>query len=201
MVERQLRRRGIDDPRVLEAMRAVPREAYVGADMTGLAYEDTALPIAEEQTISQPYVVALMLQAAKPAPQDRLLEIGTGSGYAAAVAARLVARVVTVERHAALAETARRRLAAQGIDTVAVHTADGTRGWPDEAPYDAIIVTAGGRTVPDALKAQLAAGGRLVIPVGDGGGQRLLLFERQPDGSLTERDLGGVRFVPLVGAG
>jgi len=200
MVERQLVPRGIRDERVLAAMRSVPRHAFVAASLRGDAYDDTPLPIEEGQTISQPYIVALMLEAARLAATDRMLEVGAGSGYASAVAAGLVAHVDAVERHRRLVELARARLARLGVDNVDVHVGDGSAGWPSGAPYDAIVVAASGPRVPDALREQLAAGGRLVMPVASGGvAQRLVLVERRGDDGWHEEDLGGVMFVPLVG--
>lgn len=200
MVDRQIAGRGIADPAVLQAMRDVPRHAFVPDDLQWRAYDDTPLPIGEGQTISQPYIVALMLEAAALRPGDRVLDIGAGSGYACALAGRLAGRVVAIERHARLADAARERLARLGADNVVVHCADGSGGWPDDAPYDAILVAAGGPRVPEALRAQLAPGGRLVMPVGavrlD---QRLVRVTRRGDG-FDEQDLGGVLFVPLVGA-
>lgn len=200
MVARQLAKRGIRDRRVLEAMRMVPREAFVPERLARLAYEDDPLPVEEGQTISQPYIVALMLEAARIAPEDTVLEIGAGSGYAAAVMSRLARRIVAIERHARLAELATERLARLGCDNVAIIHADGTRGWPEAAPYDAIIVSAGGPAVPDPLKQQLAAGGRLVIPVGRSEHHQTLLRLTRRDGEDFRReDLGPVSFVPLIG--
>lgn len=200
MVERQLARRGISDPRVLAAMRDVPREMFVPDALAPQAYDDAPLPIEAGQTISQPYIVALMLEAAALQPGDKALEIGAGSGYAAAVLSRLCARVIAIERHADLADLARERLRRAGYDKALVLHGDGTRGVPDHAPYDAILVAAAGVVVPQALRDQLAPGGRLVMPVGDRFEQRLLKFVRRPDGTFEETDLGGVAFVPLVGA-
>ncbi|MEQ4575858.1 MAG: protein-L-isoaspartate(D-aspartate) O-methyltransferase [Gammaproteobacteria bacterium] len=202
MVREHLAARDIDDARVLEAMGAVPRERFVDSGMEALAYEDRPLPIGEGQTISQPYIVALMAQAAAIAPGGRVLEVGTGSGYAAAVLGRLAARVDTVERHAALAAQARERLRAIGQDNVHVHVGDGSEGWPSRAPFDAIVVAAGAPEPPPALREQLAIGGRLVIPVaaGEGEPQRLRRIVRVAPGRYEARDLGGVMFVPLVGA-
>jgi protein-L-isoaspartate(D-aspartate) O-methyltransferase len=201
MVARQLEARGIRDARVIEAMKRIPRHAFVAAAMRREAYEDSPLPIEEGQTISQPYIVALMLEAARLGAADRMLEVGAGSGYASAVAAQLVAHVDAVERHARLVELARARLARLGIANVDVHVGDGSAGWPSGAPYDAIVVAAAGPRVPAALREQLAVGGRLVIPVASGyGAQRLVLVERRGDADWHEDDLGGVMFVPLVGA-
>ncbi len=201
MVRRQIRARGVRDPRVLEAMRTVPREAFVPEDLRDRACDDAALPIGEGQTISQPYVVALMAEALDLRADDRVLEVGAGSGYAAAIYGRLAMEVVAVERHAALAAEARARMERLGYDTVHVVHADGSGGWPDAAPYDAIAVAAGGPRIAEALLAQLAPNGRLVMPVGeDRRSQELLRIHRRPDGGLERESLGPVRFVPLVGA-
>lgn len=200
MVEVQLAGRGIRDRRVLDAMAEVPRERFVDSGLEEFAYEDGALPIANGQTISQPYIVALMSEAAELKPADKVLEVGTGSGYAAAVVSRLAGAVHTVERHGDLARIAAQRLAAQGYDNCTVHAGDGSRGLPEEAPFDAILVAAGGPTVPDALKAQLAVGGRLVIPVGGlEDEQSLLRITRRSETEYDEETFGAVRFVPLIG--
>jgi protein-L-isoaspartate(D-aspartate) O-methyltransferase len=200
MVERQLAGRDIRDARVLEALRHVPRERFLPEHLAEFAYDDGPLPIASGQTISQPYIVALMAQAAALTPPDRVLEIGTGSGYAAAVFSHLADRVFTIERHAALANAACQRLADLGCANVEVRVGDGTLGWPDAAPFDAIVVAAGGPDVPDALRRQLKRGGRLVMPVGDrNGNQRLVRVTRRSDEAFAEEDLGGVLFVPLIG--
>jgi protein-L-isoaspartate(D-aspartate) O-methyltransferase len=198
MVERQLAGRGIADERVLAAMGRVKREAFVPADVAEFAYDDSPLPIAEGQTISQPYIVALMAEAARIGPKDRVLEVGTGSGYAAAVFAELAAEVVTIERHAALADGARAALQSLGYDNVRVLTGDGTRGVSDRAPYDAILVAAGAPAPPESLRRQLAEGGRLVIPVSVNAHQELRVIVRRGENFETE-DLGPVRFVPLLG--
>jgi protein-L-isoaspartate(D-aspartate) O-methyltransferase len=201
MVRTQIAARGIQDPAVLEAMRSVPREAFLPPELEEFACDDSPLPIGRGQTISQPYIVALMAAAAALRPGDRVLEVGTGSGYAAAVLARIAREVYTIERHEELASLAARRLAELGISNVQVRHGDGTLGWPEHAPFDAIVVAAGGPKVPDALLDQLAPGGRLVIPVGEGREvQRLLRVVRQADGTRREEELGGVRFVPLIGA-
>jgi protein-L-isoaspartate(D-aspartate) O-methyltransferase len=199
MVERQIAARGVRDARVLDALRAVPREEFVAPHLAGLAYDDHPLPIPEGQTISQPFVVALMAEALELRPADRVLEVGAGSGYAAAVLARLAGEVFAVERHESLAREAAERLARLGFDNVRVTAGDGTRGWPEHAPYDAIAVAAGGPEVPRALLDQLGPGGRLVIPVGRPEHQTLLRVRRAPDGSFQRESLGDVRFVPLVG--
>ena len=200
MVASQVEARGVRDAGVLAAMREVPREVFVPAELAEFAYRDSPLPIECGQTISQPYIVALMAAALQLTPGDRVLEIGTGSGYAAAVLSRIAKRVETVERHDELSQISAARLARLGYDNVAVHHADGTLGWPDGAPYDAIVVAAGGPTVPEALLDQLAVGGRLVIPVGeDRDLQTLVRVTRHADGRLEREDLGDVRFVPLIG--
>jgi protein-L-isoaspartate(D-aspartate) O-methyltransferase len=200
MVREQLAGRGIRDAAVLEAMRTVPREAFLPPGVAEFAYEDHPLPIAAGQTMSQPYIVALMTAALGVDRNDRVLEIGTGSGYAAAVLGRVAREVYTVERHGELADAAAARLRALGFDNVHVRHGDGTLGWPEHAPYDGIVVTAGGPDVPGALVEQLAAGGRLVIPVGeDRTLQTLVRITRGADGRLTREDLGDVRFVPLIG--
>lgn len=198
MVERQIAARGIRDPRVLQAMREVRRDAFVPPHLRHEAYDDGPLPIGEGQTISQPFVVALMAEAARIGPEDRVLEVGTGSGYAAAVLGRLAGRVWTIERHASLAETARRRLAVEGFANVEVLVGDGSRGWPPAAPFDAILVAAGAPVVPAALRAQLAPGGRLVMPVGPYGRQELIRITRTGPDSFQEDGLGDVAFVPLI---
>ena len=199
MVEEQLARRGIEDQRVLDAMRRVPRHLFVEESAAPYAYEDHPMPIGDGQTISQPYIVALMLEAARIGPEDRVLDVGTGSGYAAAVAAQLGHRVVSVERHPDLAVGAAATLEALGY-RVEVVTGDGTLGWPAAAPYDAIVAAATGPSVPRAGVEQLAEGGRIVMPVGrPGRAQHLALFERAADGSLHETNLGSVAFVPLLG--
>ncbi|MEP7302728.1 MAG: protein-L-isoaspartate(D-aspartate) O-methyltransferase [Caldimonas sp.] len=201
MVTAQIAGRGIRDPAVLAALRAVPREAFVAAPLNECAYDDTPLPIEEGQTISQPYIVALMLEAAALGPGDRVLEVGAGSGYACAVASRIAGRVDAVERHPALAASARERLARLGYANVAIHCADGSGGWPARAPFNAILVAAGGPRVPATLREQLALGGRLVMPVGaTRGEQRLIRLTRRGERDYREDDLGGVLFVPLIGA-
>jgi protein-L-isoaspartate(D-aspartate) O-methyltransferase len=200
MVERQLKARGIGDPHVLAAMGEVPRERFVPEAMREFAYEDGPLPIGEGQTISQPYIVALMIEAAEIEPGERVLEVGAGSGYAAAVMGRIAARVFAIERHPALAAEARRRIADLGYTNVTVIAGDGSGGLPDEAPFEAILVAAGGDKVPEPLKQQLAIGGRLVVPVGGETLQSLLCITRTDQAEWSEADLGAVRFVPLIGA-
>jgi protein-L-isoaspartate(D-aspartate) O-methyltransferase len=200
MVARQLADRGIRDPVVLDAMRAVPREAFVPPHLAEWAYADEPLPIGQGQTISQPYVVAFMIAAVSPGSAERALEIGTGSGYSAAVLARIVREVYTVERLPALADAAARRLAELDYRNVHVRCGDGTLGWPEHAPYDVIVVTAGGPRVPPALLAQLANGGRLVMPVGDDPRlQDLVRVRRGAGGGIEEDRLEPVAFVPLIG--
>jgi protein-L-isoaspartate(D-aspartate) O-methyltransferase len=199
MVERQLARRGIRSPAVMRAMRKVPRDQFVPQDLVEFAYDDTPLPIEAEQTISQPYIVALMTDALELEPGDRVLEIGTGSGYAAAVLAEIASEVFTIERHESLCESARARFAALGLRNTHVRCGDGTKGWPEEAPFDAIAVAAGGPAVPKSLREQLGIGGRLVIPVGRAGVQRLKRVWRTGETEFEEEDLGAVRFVPLIG--
>src|SRR5207237_6329216 len=185
----------------LAAMRKVRREGYLPSYLGEFAYDDTPLPIEEEQTISQPYIVAYMVQALDLHGGERVLEIGTGSGYAAAVMAEIAAEVYTIERHEKLARLAAERLARDGYVHVHVRHGDGTLGWPEAAPFDGIVVAAGGPVVPPALKSQLSIGGRLVIPVGEVVGlQKLLRVTRRSQDEYTEEDLVDVRFVPLIGA-
>jgi protein-L-isoaspartate(D-aspartate) O-methyltransferase len=199
MVEQQLVPRGIEDRRVLEAMLRVPRHRFVAPEAARYAYDDRPLPIGDGQTISQPYIVALMLEEARIMPTDRVLDVGTGSGYAAALAAELAADVVSIERHAGLARSAAERLAALGY-SVTVVTGDGSLGCPASAPYDVILAAATGPAVPTAWLDQLAGGGRIVMPIGrTGGAQHLARFERGTGGMLAEKNLGAVAFVPLVG--
>lgn len=198
MVEQQLKQRGIRDPRVLEAMSTVPRHLFVPADIRPMAYADSALPIGGGQTISQPYIVALMTEAAQIEPENKVLEVGTGSGYGAAVASRIADRVYTIERHADLAEEARQRLHELGYDNVYVIHGDGSHGWFKQAPYDAIIVTAAAPDLPQPLLNQLAARGRLVAPVGTRTFQTLVRATRH-DGKIHRESLTEARFVPLVG--
>ena len=199
MVADQLERRGIRDARVLAVMAELPREAFVGGVSPTHAYDDRALPIDAGQTISQPYMVARMSELLEIQAGDRILEIGTGSGYQAAVLARLGARVTSIERHPELALGARERLAAAGVDGVDVRVGDGSRGEPDGAPWDGIIVTAGAPTIPNELREQLAVGARLVIPVGSHERQELVVIERNGPTDWREWSDGPVVFVPLVG--
>jgi protein-L-isoaspartate(D-aspartate) O-methyltransferase len=201
MVRRQIAARGVRDRRVLEAMRTVPREVFVPERLAEFAYDDSPLPIGEEQTISQPYIVALMAEALELGPREKVLEIGAGSGYAAAVLSRIAREVWTIERHEPLARQAQRRMERLGYANVHVLHGDGTLGWPEHAPYDGIVVAAGGPEVPRALLDQLAAGGRLVIPIGpDPRTQSLVRVRHRADGAYAHEDLGAVRFVPLIGA-
>jgi protein-L-isoaspartate(D-aspartate) O-methyltransferase len=200
MVEKQLRRRGIEDERVLDAMGKVPREAFLDADLRGRAYKDEPILIGFGQTISQPYMVALIAEAAALRPGQKVLDVGAGSGYGAAVLAELGADVHTIERLPALAEKARRRLGNVGYERVHVHVGDGSVGFPDEAPYDAITVAAAAKEIPEALYDELVPGGRIVIPLGNRMGQRLVIAVRSPEGPAVLRSVA-CRFVPLVGEG
>jgi len=197
MVATQIEARGVRDARVLEALRAVPRHRFVPESLREAAYDDTPLPIGHGQTISQPYIVAAMTEALGPEPDDVVLEVGTGSGYQAAVLARLVRKVVSIELLAPLAESAREALAETGVRNVEVHVGDGWKGVPEQAPYDGILVTAAPDVVPEALLEQLKVGGRLVIPVGDAWAQSLRVVTRT-EGGYDTRTLFDVRFVPLV---
>ena len=199
MVDVQLTRRGVRDPAVLAAMRAVPRERFVPQRMAEFAYEDGPLPIEAGQTISQPYIVAAMIEAAELGEDDRVLEVGAGSGYAAAVLSQVAGEVIAIERQTALARLARERMMALGYGNVAIREGDGTLGLPDEAPFDAILVAAGGPRLPDALKGQLAIGGRLVMPVGEEDCQTLCKITRVDEDRYEEESLGAVAFVPLIG--
>ena len=197
MVERQIQARGISAPAVLDALAAVPRHRFVPEALAPRAYDDTPLPIGYDQTISQPYVVAFMTEAAALPPDAKVLDIGTGSGYQAAVLAEIVSRVYSIEIVPELADRSRRLLADLGYDNVEVRTGDGYRGWPEEAPFDAIVVAAAPDHVPPALVEQLAVGARLVIPVGRFT-QEILIVTRTAGGSTTEAVLP-VRFVPMTG--
>ena len=200
MVAEQLRRRGIRDLAVLSAFSTVAREAFVDARLASSAYDDSPLAIGFGQTISQPYVVAITAEALRLHATDRVLEIGTGSGYAAAILGVLAREVDTIERIATLATTATERLARLGFANVHVHHGDGSLGWPAGAPYDAIAVAAGAPQPPQSLLHQLALGGRMVIPAGGEHEQRLLRITRRDETTFVTDDLGDVRFVPLVGA-
>jgi protein-L-isoaspartate(D-aspartate) O-methyltransferase len=201
MVERQIAARGLDDPKLLAAFRAVPREQFVSADYAGYAYQDSPLPIESGQTISQPYIVALTIYAAGIGPGDKVLEVGAGSGYAAAVIGQIAGEIVAIERHHELVELARQRMKRLGYGNVQIFEGDGTLGWPLEAPFDAIVAAASGSHVPQSWIAQLKLGGRIVMPLGSPHGvQSLVKVTKQGDGTLIQEDLGGVRFVPLIGA-
>ena len=200
MVELQLVRRGISQRRLLDAFRTVPREAFLPPELAEFAYTDAPLPIAEEQTISQPYIVALTVQSLRLEPHERVLEVGAGSGYAAAILSRMAREVYTVERIGVLATQARERLTQLGYASVHVREGDGSLGWPEHAPYDAILVTASGPRVPEALLQQLAVGGRLVMPVGVAHAQRLVRVTRTEAHEYEYEDLEKVAFVPLIGA-
>ncbi|MBM3804261.1 MAG: protein-L-isoaspartate(D-aspartate) O-methyltransferase [Acidimicrobiia bacterium] len=199
MVDRQLLPRGIADRRVLEALRTVPRHLFVPEEYRKLAYDDHPLPIGLDQTISQPYIVALMTELAKVESDDTVLEIGTGSGYQAAVLSELVKRVFTIEYLSPLGEAARKRLTELGYGNVEVRIGDGYHGWPERQPFDAILVTAASEEVPTALINQLKPGGRLVIPVGRHEETQILqVLEKDAKGTVSRRDTIPVRFVPLV---
>lgn len=201
MVETQIRARGVSDTRVLEAMKEIPRHLFVDEALLDQAYADNPLPIGERQTISQPYMVAIMTEALDLTGYDKVLEIGTGSGYQAAILSRIADRVISLERIASLSARARRILDRLKCYNVLLMVADGTFGWRDEAPYDAIIVTAGAPEIPRTYVEQLAPGGRLVIPVGGGYSQNLTKVTRRSDNKddLEYEDLGGCRFVNLIG--
>lgn len=199
MVDEQIASRGVRDERVLEAMRKVPRDEFVPTRLRDLAFEDSPLPIGHDQTISQPYIVALMTEAAHVKPGTRVLEVGTGSGYQAAVLAELGGEVYTIEIVEPLARSAEERLRRLGYGRVKVRAGDGYGGWPEHAPFDAIVVTAAPPKIPPALEAQLAPGGRLVIPVGHWS-QDLMVIERdRTTGKLSRKTIEAVRFVPMTG--
>lgn len=198
MVERQIEARGVRNPRVLAAMREIPRHLFIPPPYDRSAYEDSPLPIGNGQTISQPYIVALMTELLKPEPEDNVLEIGTGCGYQAAILAKLVRKVTSVERIPAVADLARSNLTALGISNVEIQTADGTLGYPENAPYNGIIITAATPSVPKPLIEQLAENGRLVAPVGGREIQELVVLSSRK-GIISQELHGGVRFVPLIG--
>ncbi len=198
MVERQIEARGVRNPGVLAAMREIPRHLFIPPPYDRSAYEDSPLPIGNGQTISQPYIVALMTELLKPEPEDNVLEIGTGCGYQAAILAKLVRKVTSIERIPAVADLARSNLAALGISNVEIQTADGTLGYPENAPYNGIIITAATPSVPKPLIEQLAENGRLVAPVGGREIQELVVLSRRK-GIVSQELHGGVRFVPLIG--
>jgi len=200
MVERQLRRRGISEQGILDAFLAVPREQFISQEHAQLAYGDHPLPIEANQTISQPYIVALMIQAAAIKPGDKVLEVGAGSGYAAAVISRIAGKVIGIERQHDLVDVATERLRRLGYDNVEIVEGDGTKGCRDQAPFDAILAAASGSHVPGPLVEQLAPNGRIVMPVGEPGWvQELVKVTKQEDGILRQENLGEVRFVPLIG--
>jgi len=199
MVSKQIQARGIRDARVLEAMRRVPRHQFVPASEQYLAYEDHPLPIGYDQTISQPYIVAFMTEALRLHGHEKVLEIGTGSGYQAAVLAELVQQVFTIEIVTPLCDMAREKLSSLQYDNIFIRCGDGYRGWPEEAPFDAIIVTAAPASIPQTLLEQLATGGRMVLPLG-GATQELVLLSKDAEGNVHQRDLLPVRFVPMTGS-
>ncbi|MCF8080013.1 MAG: protein-L-isoaspartate(D-aspartate) O-methyltransferase [Desulfobacterales bacterium] len=200
MVRDQLQRRGVKDPAVLAAMEQVPREAFVPERLREVSYQDSPLPIGEGQTISQPFIVARMIERLELTPEDTVLEIGTGSGYGAAILSRIANTVYTVERHASLAEAAREKLEKLGYDNIHVVVGDGSLGWPEHAPYDAIVGTAGAPKIPEPLKEQLAFGGRLVLPVGTIPEQQVLIrLRKTAEDRFEQEEMEAVRFVPLVG--
>ncbi|HST29855.1 MAG TPA: protein-L-isoaspartate(D-aspartate) O-methyltransferase [Chthoniobacterales bacterium] len=198
MVEEQLKPRGIKDERVLAAMAKVPREEFVAPDLRGKSYADSALPIGHDQTISQPFIVALMTEQLRPQPTDRVLEVGTGSGYQTAVLAELVKDVYTIEIIEPLAKEASARLTRLGYSNAHVKVGDGYQGWPDVAPFDAIIVTCAPDKVPQPLTQQLKENGRMLVPVGNGMEQQLFLLEKK-NGQLAQTAILPVRFVPMIG--
>lgn len=199
MVEMQLRRRGIRDERVLDAMQKLPRHEFVAEQYRDQAYADHPVPIAEEQTISQPFIVALSLQALELNGTESILEVGTGSGYQTALLAALARQVYSIERHLVLAELARSGLARMGFSNIEIKAGDGSRGWPEHSPYDAILVSAAAPAAPSSLREQLAERGRMVVPVGMQQAQELQLL-RKLNGRLTTEALERCRFVPLIGA-
>jgi protein-L-isoaspartate(D-aspartate) O-methyltransferase len=200
MIERHIEGRGLDNPALIAAFRAVPREAFVSGDYAEGAYADSPLPIESGQTISQPYIVALTIDAAEIGSGDKVLEIGAGSGYAAAVIGQIARQVIAVERHHELVRIADERMRRMGYDNVVIVEGDGTLGCPEEAPFDAIVAAASGSHVPQVLLDQLKPGGRIVMPLGDPGSiQRLIKVTKHEDRTLEQASLGAVRFVPLVG--
>jgi protein-L-isoaspartate(D-aspartate) O-methyltransferase len=200
MVDKQLINRGIKDEKVIDAFSEVPREEFVGEKYKSSAYDDGPLPIGSGQTISQPYIVALMIDSLNLNEDDKVLEIGTGSGYAAAVLAKIVNEVYTIEKIDKLAEKAKERFKKLNYTNISTKVGDGTLGWSENAPYDGIVVSAAAPHVPEALINQLAESGKIIIPVGeDGGVQRLKLIKKSKDGTVTEENLDYVRFVPLLG--
>jgi len=201
MVDRQISARGLDNPRLLAAFRAVPREKFISVDYADYAYQDSPLPIESGQTISQPYIVALTIDAAGIEPGHKVLEVGAGSGYAAAIIGQIADEVIAVERHHELVELAGDRMRELGYRNVTIVEGDGTLGWPEHAPYDSIVAAASGSHVPQSWIAQLKPGGRIVMPIGDPQSvQSLVKVTKSRDGTLHREDLGEVRFVPLIGA-
>ena len=200
MIEHTIRRRGLSDTALLAAFQAVPREEFISPEYADQAYADSPLPIESGQTISQPYIVALTVDAARVRPGDKVLEVGAGSGYAAAILGQMAREVVAIERHPELAKLARERMQRLGYANVRILEGDGTRGCPDEAPFDAIVAAASGSHVPQVLIDQLRPSGRIVMPVGDPHTiQSLVKLTKRDDGSIEREDLGAVRFVPLIG--
>lgn len=199
MVERDLAGRDIDDPRVLSAFEAVPRHAFVSEDARDNAYDDRPLPIGQNQTISQPYIVALMTQLVRPQPDDRALDVGTGSGYQAAILAELVSHVYSIEIVPELGRESKSRLEKLGYENVTVRIGDGYQGWPEEAPFDVITLAASPPEVPQPLIDQLAPGGRMVLPVGIQFRQELILIEKDAEGQVSRRKIAPVAFVPMTG--
>ncbi len=199
MVEKQIKARGITDKRILNAFSKVPRHMFVGPEQKPLAYEDHPLPIEHEQTISQPYIVALMTEALQLKENDKVLEIGTGSGYQTAILAELAGHVYTIERFEKLSRSASILLGELGYDNITYRVGDGTKGWPEEAPFEGILAAAASEDIPPALMEQLAPGGKLVIPVGDLRGQQLIVASKDSNSKITRENLGGCRFLPLVG--
>jgi len=199
MVETQLARRGIHDENLLRAMRCVPRERFVAESLSEQAYEDSPLPIDEHQTISQPFVVATMIEALRILPGAKVLDVGTGSGYAAAILGLMAGRVYAIERHERLVHATKERLEGLGYRNIDIRAGDGTLGWPEAAPFDAIHVAAAGPEVPPALKSQMAVGGRLVMPVGIDVAQWLVKITRTGEDEFEQETLYAVSFVPLIG--
>ncbi len=198
MVENQLKPRGIKDQRLLESFLAVPREPFVSEELKKSAYQDRPLPIGEGQTISQPYIVAYMLDKLEIAPDDKVLEVGSGCGYVLALLAELTEEVYGIERKAALAERSRQTLKQLGYDKIEIRAGDGSRGWPEKAPFAGILVSAAATRVPEELKEQLKIGGRIILPLGDGLFQRLVLITRVSSDEFSRKKLEAVRFVPLI---
>jgi protein-L-isoaspartate(D-aspartate) O-methyltransferase len=199
MVEQQIMARGIDDQRVVKAMMTIPRHLFVDAGLQGHAYSDSSLPIGEKQTISQPFMVASMTAALELQGHERILEIGTGSGYQTAILATLVKRVYSIERISTLASRARKVLDQLSLSNINIKLGDGTLGWKEQAPFDGILVAAGSPDIPSEYLNQLAVGGKLVLPVGDREQQILIRVTRQSDGSFRHEQMMGCRFVPLIG--